>query len=146
MERSGSQKALKVISILIIIGAALGLLAAVGFAGVGGVIAGTTDEVVVDGMSNTDVGGMLGLASIVALISSIISLVQGILGIRASNDITKINPVWILAIIGIVFAVISLIMAITDASDLMSPIISVVFSGIYFWIANNIKKQNEAVA
>ena len=151
MERSNSQKALKVISIIGIIVAVITLLGAAMMLFGGGLLAGVTDEVIVDGMSNAEVGGMVGFAGAVSLIAGVIYLVQGILGIRASNDFTKIKPVWILAIIGIVFAVLSFISIFTNgqaitASDVLGGIVSLAFAGLYFWITNNIKKQNDAVA
>ena len=149
MERSGSQKALKVISIIGIIGGVLTLLSAGIMLFGGSLLAGVTDEVIVDGMTNAEVGGMVSFAGVVSLIGGIVYLIQGILGVRASNDATKINPVWILAIIGIVFAVLSFISLFTsgepvEMSNIAGGVASIAFAGLYFWIANNIKKQNIA--
>ena len=147
MERSGSQKALKVISIIGIIGGILTLISAGIMLFGGGLLAGVTDEVIVDGMTNAEVGGMVGFAGAISLIAGLVYLIQGILGVRASNDFTKINPVWILAIIGIVFAVLSFISLFVNGepvqmSEIVGGVASVAFAGLYFWIANNIKKQN----
>ena len=151
MDRSNSQKALKVISIIGIIVAVVTLLGAAVMLFGGGLIAATTDEVVVEGMSNAEVGGLVGFAGAASLIAGLVYLIQGILGIRASNDFTKIKPVWILAIIGIIFAVLSFISIFTngqpvEVSDVAGGIVSLAFAGLYFWIANNIKKQNETAA
>ena len=147
MERSGSQKALKVISIIGIIGGILTLASAGIMLFGGSLLAGVTDEVIIDGMTNAEVGGLVGFAGAISLIAGIVYLVQGILGVRASNDAAKINPVWILAIIGIIFAVLSFISLFTsgepvEMSNIVGGVASLAFSVLYFWIANNIKKQN----
>ena len=63
---------------------------------------------------------------------------------RAANDNQKIMPVWVLAIIGLVGAVITIVVALTDGSFSAgdtSSLGSLVGSGLMFWVANNIKKQ-----
>lgn len=53
-------------------------------------------------------------------------------------------PVWILAIIGLVGAVITIIVSIANgsfAANAVSNIITLVIDGLMFWLANNIKTE-----
>ena len=149
MQRSGSQKALLVFSILNIIGAVIALVGGIGMM-MGGVLVGTVDpaetaEVVAEtGLTQSEIGVFAGLIGIVLIFSGIISLIMGILGIRAANDNQKIMPVWVLAIIQLVLCVISLITILangTFASQGPSEIVSVIFAVIILWLANNIKRE-----
>ena len=144
MVRSGSQKALLVISILGIIASIFLIFTAAMTLFAGGLIAGEP-ATVVDGVTNAEAGAMVGFLGAVSLIEGLIILIESILGIRASKDCTKIGPVWVLAIIGIILAAIDLILFFTgnSSSDLASLIISLLFSILYFWICNNIKTQAE---
>ena len=147
MERSNSQKIIRVISIFDIIGAVLillmGLMAIMGGALVG--VGGGTEQVV-EGMTAAEAGGLASLLGVFMLIPGVVSLITGILGIRASNDASKIMPVWVLSIIGLVLQVISLISSFTggapvDASTIMGSIVSVGIAGLMFWAANNVKAE-----
>lgn len=144
MERSGSQKALLVFSILEIIGAVLVLLgaimaiAATGLVGVAGSAGELTTDEQVAGIA---MGGVL---SIVLIISGVWSLLCGIFGIRAANDNQKIMIVWVFLLIGLILDVVGLIMGIVDGSIMQnapSVLISLAFGVIMFWIANNIKRE-----
>ena len=83
----------------------------------------------------------LGVASALIIIGAIVSIIEGVLGLRAAKDNQKIMPVWVLAIIGLVGAVISLIMSIAQGAFNASSILSLALSGLMFWIANNIKTE-----
>ena len=145
MERSGSQKALRIISIIGIIFGLLALAMAALMVFASGFVASVTDEAAVEGMSNTEAGALVGFTGLITLVEALIAIIQGILGLRAAKDASKIKPVWILAIIGLVGSVIGAIMFFVngggDMSNITSYISSVVFAVIYFWIANNIKQQ-----
>ena len=150
MERSGSQKFLLVISILDIIMGILILLGAILLlvAGVGSVAVSSDPAAMAEaGVTATEAaeaGGALGILGFFTLLSGGLCLLQGILGLRAANDNQKIMPVWVLAIIGLVGAVITIVVALTDGSFSAgdtSSLGSLVGSGLMFWVANNIKKQ-----
>ena len=149
MERSGSQKVLLVISILNIIGAALGILMGIlmitGGALVGAVSSSEAASALAGtGMTQGEVSGLAGIAGIVMLVAGIIELILGILGVRAANDNQKIMPVWVVAIVELVICIIGLIAIIVNGSfstQGASTIVSLVFAGFTMWIANNIKTQ-----
>ena len=149
MQRSGSQKALLVLSILNIIGAVIILLMGLGLM-LGGAFIGAADPAEVTAslagteISQGEAGVLAGIAGLVIVFAGVIELILGILGIRASNDNQKIMPVWVLAIIQLVLSALSLITTITGGSfstQGASTIISLIFAALIMWIANNIKKE-----
>ena len=148
MERSGSQKFLLVISIINIAFGIIGILGAIFLIMAGG-LSGSVDaaELAESGITQQDigmVGGIFSMLGLTAMFSSALGIIQGILGIRAANDNQKIMPVWVLALIGLVFGVIALVMTVvngTFGTQGLSSIISLVISGLMFWVANNIKQQ-----
>ena len=145
MERSGSQKALFVISILNIIGGGISILFAIMTGVAGGMVGAASSaqlvEAGVDSSTQALAAGGLTIITLIAIISGAIGLIEGILGVRAANDNQKIMPVWVLAIIGLVFSVISIIMAIVQGNFQLSSLVGLVLSGLMFWIANNIKTE-----
>lgn len=107
----------------------------------------STEELAEAGLSASDVGVASAVVSFLAVfltVASLITIVEGILGVRAANDASKIMPVWILAIISLAGAVISLIMTFvngTFATSGVSGIVTLVINGLMFWVANNIKVE-----
>lgn len=149
MERSGSQKVLLVLSIISIVFAVLGILAGL-MSLAGGVLFGAADpEQVADVLADTGVtqsqaGAAIGILGGSIIISCVIELIIGILGVRAANDARKIMPVWVLAIIQLVFSVLGLVASIVNGSfgaDAFSIVITLIFAVLIFWISNNIKQQ-----
>lgn len=142
MQRSGSQKALLVFSILEIIGAAIVLLGAIAAMGVTGLVGASGAELSPEDQAVGVAAGSL--LSIVLIVSGVWSLLCGIFGIRAANDNQKIMVVWVFVIIGLVLNVLSLIMSFVNgdfAANAGSLIISIAFSVIMFVICNNIKRE-----
>lgn len=151
MERSGSQKILRVISIIDIVGGVLmlilGLMTTVAGGLLGGAAGSATLDLVEEGIDPSDVGALSMLTTalaVIVIVEAIISIIEGVLGLRAAKDATKIMPVWILAIITLVASAIGLIMVFvngTFASDGITSICTLVMDGLMFWIANNIKNE-----
>lgn len=150
MNRSGSQTFLLVISILDIVAGAFGIITAI-MTGMAGAAAGAgaagivgSSEMAASGVTASDAGvaaAGLSLITVLLFVSAGVAIVEGILGIRAANDNRKIMPVWIIAIIGLAFAVISVIASIVSGKFTFSVLGSLIGSGLMFWIANNIKQQ-----
>ena len=149
MQRSGSQKALLVLSILNIVGAVFALLGGLSIM-LGGALFGAVDSseaasaLAGTGVTQGEAGALVGMTGFLIVFAGIIELLVGILGIRAANDNQKIMPVWVLAIIEVVLCVISLISTIAGGSfgsSGASAILSLIFAALIFWIANNIKKE-----
>lgn len=149
MQRSGSQKALLVLSILNIIGAVLALLGGLALM-MGGAVIGTVDSseaaqaLAGSGVSQGELGILASLAGFVVLLAGVIELIMGILGVRAANDNQKIMPVWVLAIISLVLNAIGLISTIATGSfgsQGSSYIVSLILAVLMMWICNNIKRE-----
>ena len=150
MQRSGSQTALLVLSILNIIAAVLLLLGGL-VVMLSGAVLGAVDSseaaaaLAGSGITQGEAGVIAGLAGFVVVFAGIIELVLGILGVRAANDNQKIMPVWVLAIIQVVLSVITLIMDFTggsfNAQQIGSSVVSLIVAALILWIANNIKKE-----
>lgn len=148
MNRSGSQKALLVISIInIVVGALVFLLGLVAIMAGGALGSATSADLAESGLTTQEASyaaAGMSVVAIVSIISALLSIVEGILGIRAANDAQKIMPVWIISIISLIAVVVSMIFAITQGaftSNIASYIFSLIASGLMLWIANNIKIQ-----
>ena len=138
MSLEKSQKIVKVLGILSIIGAVVSFIAAIGMFGIGGNGAANLD--VNDENAAAGVGIMLVLG-IVMLVEGVVSLVQGIFSLQAAKDATKATPLWIISIIGVVLAVLSVIASFTNGGqDVLTKIFSLIISCFTFYLANNIKK------
>lgn len=153
MKLNDLQRMLKVLSILTIAGGVISILGALLLAAGGAAIvngaanaelAQLTAETGVDQLTVT---GIAVVTSVIAAIAGAVDLVCGILGLRAAKDATKIKPVWVLAIISLIFGVINAIGTLgtgVNASNIGAAIGSVVFAGLLFWVANSIKTQVNA--
>ena len=138
MSLEKSQKIVKVLGILSIIGAVVSFIVAIGMFGIGGNGAANLD--VNDENAAAGVGIMLVLG-IVMLVEGVVSLVQGIFSLQAAKDATKATPLWIISIIGVVLAVLSVIASFTNGGqDVLTKIFSLIISCFTFYLANNIKK------
>ena len=140
MDLAKSQKIVKVLGILDIIAAVLCILAAIGMFGIGGLAAGSEDIA-----TNTDLQTGVGIfffLAILALVSGVVDLLEGIFALRAAKDASKVKPLWIFAIIGVILAVMALITGIINGGteSLGSNVFSLAISCCMFYLANNIKK------
>ena len=149
MQRSGSQKALLVLSIINIIFAVIALLAGLTLM-LGGALFGAAPAsdasaaLSGSGITQGEAGAFAGIAGIAIVFGGVIELILGILGVRAANDNQKIMPVWVLAIIQLVLSAISLITTITDGSfgtQGTSTVASLALAVLIMWLANNIKRE-----
>ncbi len=144
MERSGSQKALLVFSVIEIVGGILALiLGLMSFMGAGAVLG---DASLIQGTnaSQDQVAGVMVVLSGLCVVEGIWSLLCGFFGVRAANNNQKIMIVWIFCLIGVILAAIGIIAAIVNgkfSGHVWSLLGSLVFSAIMFIIANNIKNE-----
>lgn len=145
MEKSGSRKALKVISIVMIVFSVLGVISSLllliggGSLGAAGVDA-ADDAVAV-------AGGLAMILGFGILLSALFNLLIGILGVRGANNPSKIGVFFVFAIIGVVFAAINAISAFfigdMDVSNILSTLLSFVLPVVCVVLANNIKNENK---
>ncbi len=144
MQKSSSQKALKVISIIMIVFAALAIVGGLVVTAGGGLLG-------VEGVNTADddvtlTGGLAMVLGLMFLVGGIVDLIIGIFGLRGANNPKKIGVFFVLAIIGVVFAAISALMTLMggtiDASTIISELISLALPIVCVILANNIKKEN----
>ena len=139
MSLEKSQKIVKVLGILSIIGAVASFIVALGMFGLGG--SGAANMAANDDNAATGVAVVIVLG-VVMLVEGVVSLVQGVFSLQAAKDATKAQPLWIISIIGVVLAVLSVIASFTNngGQDVLTKIFSLIISCFTFYLANNIKK------
>ncbi len=152
MSLDTSRKILKVFGIITIIFSILGILLGI-FAIVGGSAVGIgTATGNVESNGNVAAGvGIIVILGLVALIGSVVDLISGICSVRAANDITKIMPAWVFALIGLVFDVIGIIANFvqknpnatqgqTAPPNILGLAFGLAISVLIFIAANNVKQ------
>lgn len=138
---SASQKYIKIVSILNIIGGAFYVLIGIlGFLGKGLV----GNEALIEqagGDSSAPMAANVFL--IVMIVIGLFSLVVGILGVRAANDPSKIGPVFTLAVVSLIISVVNLFVGIFGGNFSVYSLIECVPPALMTWCANNVKKQEK---
>ena len=135
---SGSQKYIKIVSILNIIGGAFYVLIGIlGFLGKG--LVGNEALIAEAGDSNAPIA--VNVFLIAMIVVGLFSLIVGILGVRAGNDPSKVGPVFTLSIISLAISVIGLVGSIFNGSFSIYSLIECVPPALMAWCANNVKKQ-----
>ena len=136
---SASQKYIKIVSILNIIGGAFYVLIGIlGFLGKGLV----GNEALIEqagGDSSAPMAANVFL--IVMIVIGLFSLVVGILGVRAANDPRKIGPVFTLAVVSLIISVVNLFVGIFGGNFSIYSLVECVPPALMTWCANNVKKQ-----
>ena len=158
MQQQGSTL-LKVVSIILIVFGALGIVAGISGLVGGGVVAGSgiADQATGTTLSinngelsgsDADVAALgitaLVLVGVIALISGALDLIIGIVGLKASKENAKHTAAFVLGIIGVVFAVISLIATISAGGDmttsLASGVVGLILPVLYLVGVNQTRK------
>ena len=143
---SNSRKALKVLSILAIIFAAMQiLLGGLLFLGAGaGLMAG---QVVETGTEVMDASSAAIYSGVSLVLVAVLSIVVGIFGLRAAKDPSKIGPYKVLAIIGLVIGIIQMLSFVISgqiASYGISGWLGLAMLVFCVILAFNISKENQA--
>lgn len=145
MSLNTSKTILKVFGIISIIFGVLGIIGGV-MAIAGGALIGVGAAAGEVAGSSELAGGVaiLGFGGILIVISAVVELISGIFSVKASNDISKIMPAWVFAVIGLIMSILSAIGTfVTKAntnSTVAGTIIGLGLSILIFVAANNIKK------
>ena len=135
---SGSQKYIKIIGILNIIGGAFyALIGILGFLGKG--IVG--NEALVQEVGDSSAPLAANVLFILMIAIGAFYILMGILGVRAGNDASKIGPVFTLAVISLIVGVIGLLVSIFGGSFSIYSLIELIPPALMAWCANNVKKQ-----
>ena len=144
MDRPASQLFLRVISIIDI---ALGILSVV--AGVvalsGGTFLGTGSGRVATeaaaAMDVTIVGGTYSLLGVLALLAGLLAITEGVLGLRAARDTSRIMPVWVISLVGLVFGIVDLAIVVSQQADMTAAVIDLMAAALLFWVVNDIRTK-----
>ncbi|MEG0016307.1 MAG: hypothetical protein RRZ85_01180 [Gordonibacter sp.] len=137
---SGSQKALKVVSIITIVFAVFlvlfGALMAAGVALPGA----TTDTIEADGVSVSVATAAIAFA-IPFIVGGILNLIIGFLGLRGAKNPRKVGPFFVLCIIGLVLGLIGLGMSLAQGSFDPSSLVNVAIMAVCLYLASKVKQQ-----
>lgn len=149
---TGSQKALKVISIIVIILAVLCIIAGalLLIPNLAYVQAGFPN---VEGADQATVAAGAAIVLLIAafiLVSGIIDLIVGILGLRGAKDPKKIGGFFAIAVIGLILAAINLAITLfsgqqLDFATLSAPIAQLVVMLVCMILANNIRNLRNRI-
>lgn len=137
---SGSQKALKIISIIMIVWAVL-LVVMGAFLAAGSQVPGVSGESInFDGtsmdMSTAAIGMGVGF-----VIAGVIDLIIALLGLRGAKNPKKIGVFFVLCIIGLVLGVVGMAMQVMQGTFQWSSLISLALVLVCTVLAGSIKKQ-----
>jgi hypothetical protein len=147
MERSGSQKVLRILSIIqIIISILILIVGAMGFIAAGDVSSIQTGDVETNSIVQGAAGTIAVAFGVVVVIIGLWNLLCGIFGLRAANDNTKIMIVWVFLLIGMIIELVAAAFAILNGfqdTSIWSVAVALIWSVFMFWIANNIKKERD---
>ena len=125
---TGSQKAIKIISIILIVVGIVALIAGlITFAGGMALVGAGAEASSIDQQFYVSSAGLFFVLGAGALISGVIDLLIGIFGLRGAKDPRKIGPFF--SIIGLVLSILNLVISLTsgvsDLTTIGSNIVSV---------------------
>ena len=148
-ERSGSQKALRVIVIVLIVFAVATLLASAAMLALSVFSLANGIDTTVD-LNGQPVSGIVFMISfaIVLVVSAVVDLVVGIFGLRGASNPQKIKPFFVLCIIGLVLDVASVGWSIaqgTFASTGSSDLVELLIIGACTWLSYDIMRNRPAL-
>lgn len=142
---TGPQKAIKVLSIIIVIVGILALIAGLTTCAGSAALVGAGAEASAADQDMYALGaGMFMVLAAGAIITGILNLIIGICGIRGAKDPNKIMPFFVFTIIGLVIAAVGLISylasGVNDPTTLVSNVVEVVLMAVCVYLANEVKK------
>lgn len=135
---SGSQKALKVVSIILIvyaiIAAAFGVFMAVGASLLGGQTVDVNGTTIEAGLMASVLGGTI-------IVGAVINFIIGLLGLRGAKDAQKIGPFFVLCIIGVALSFVSLGMSLAQGTFSPFSLISLAIIIVCLVLASKVRNQ-----
>lgn len=137
---SGSQKALKIISIILVIWSIIVILLG-GFLAAGSAVPGMSAESIDMGGSTMDMASAALGFGIGILIGGVINLIIGLLGLRGAKNPHKIGLFFVLCIIGLVLGVVGIVMNVMQGAFQWTSLVSLVIVAVCTYLAHAIKKQ-----
>lgn len=137
---SGSQRILKIISIILIVWSiAVMLFGAIIAAG--SAVPGISGETMnVDG-TVVDMASMAITLGVTTIASGAVDLVIGLLGLRAAKNPHKSGLFFVICIIGLVLSLIGVVLDVMQASFQWADLVSLVIIAVCTYLASSIRKQ-----
>ena len=135
---SGSQKALKVISIITIVYAVVLLVLGIFMAAGGSLLSGETIDVDGTAASASIVAAVLGVTLVVG---GVVDLVIGLLGLRGAKNPRKVGPFFVLCIIGLALGLVGRGMAIAQGTFDPASLVNIVIIAVCLFLAMRVKQQ-----
>ena len=146
MDPQQSLKVVKVISIIDIIYGGIAILAAIMSAVSSAAVAGLSpEELQAMGVNVEGTGiSVVSVFVILAVSSAIMGLLMifcGFFGLKATDDNSKIEPLWVLSLILLIIACLNLVFEIINGgiANIWTNLISLGLTGFMFYSANNLK-------
>lgn len=137
---TGSQRTLKIVSIVLIIWAIVEVLLGV-FLAAGSAVPGmSTESIDVNGSMMAMSTAALGIG-IGVIVAGVINLIIGLLGLRGAKNPAKIGVFFVLCIIGLVLSIIGIVMSVMQGSFQWSNLVSLLIVAVCTYLASQIKKQ-----
>lgn len=137
---SGSQKALKVISILLLVWGILMLLLGV-FLTAGSQVPGMSAESMdVNGTTMNMATAAIGIG-VGTIVAGVVYVVIALLGLRGAKNPRKIGAFFVMCIIGLIFGIAGLVLDIMNGALAWNDIVSVLIVVVCTCLAQSIKKQ-----
>ncbi|MEG0477121.1 MAG: hypothetical protein RR572_05585 [Raoultibacter sp.] len=133
---TGSQKALNILSIIILVFGILGVLLGIFFVAGATMLQGSK----IEGVDAQVLSTMMGM---VLIVGALIDVVIGIMGRRGAKNPAKIKPFFVICVIGLVLYVMSIIGALTtgDVASLPNYLVSLVLVIACLFFADKVKKE-----
>lgn len=137
---SGSQKALKVISIILIVWAIVVILLG-GFMAAGSAAPGMSAQSIDMGGSTMDMATAALAFGIGTVVGGVVNLIIGLLGLRGAKNPHKIGLFFALCVIGLVLGIVGIVMNIMQGAFQWTSLVSVVIVAACTLLAAKIRKQ-----
>lgn len=140
MEMTNNRRVLKLASVLdFISGVPTALFGAASLIGAGAVAA--NPELITDASEGAGLTAILGGGGLLFLVIGVLSIVVGVLAWRAAQDSSKIMPAWYAAAAMLAIQVVSTVVSAAMFHVSIGGLVSLAFSGLVFYAANNMKKE-----
>lgn len=140
---SGSQKALKVISIVMIVWSILIILLGA-FMAAGSAVPGLSAETIDMGNGDVSMSTAALTFGVGTIVGGVIDLVIGLLGLRGAKHAHKIGLFFVLCVIGLILGIVGLVLDIMNGAVPWTDVVSVVIVIVCTALASSIKKQAKA--
>lgn len=137
---SGSQKALKIISILMIVWAIFTILLGALLAAGSAVPGMSAESIDLEG-STMDMATAAVALGVGIIVGGVINLIIALFGLRGARNPHKVGAFFVLCVIGLILGIVGLVMNIMQGTFQWTSIVGMVLLIVCTLLASNVKKQ-----